>query len=100
MVTWDPRLPSLQAIVQKHWRTMASVDPYLQEVYQEPPLVAEKYQGLSDQYQKNEKEPYKRNTRNEEMQQTLSGCPYIKEQKQIPTQFLYTLLNVIKKTPK
>ena len=44
VVTWDPRLPSIQAITNRHWRTMTMVDPQLQEVYPEPPLIAYKCQ--------------------------------------------------------
>ena len=41
MVTYDPRLPSITKIVHKHWRTM-SKDPYLQQVFSEPPRIAYK----------------------------------------------------------
>ena len=41
VVTYDPRLPSISNIVQKHWRTMTK-DPYLKQVFQEPPLIAYK----------------------------------------------------------
>ena len=39
VVTFDPRLPSISSIVQKHWRTMTK-DPYLKQVFDEPPLIA------------------------------------------------------------
>ena len=39
VVKYDPRLPSVNKIVQKHYRTMVQ-DPYLAEVFPEPPLVA------------------------------------------------------------
>ena len=42
VATWDPRLPPLSPILNKHWRSMVSMDPYLKEVYPEPPLVAHK----------------------------------------------------------
>ena len=38
---FDPRLPSIPAIIQKHWRTMTQ-DPRLKEVFPAPPLVAYK----------------------------------------------------------
>ena len=41
VVTYDPRLPSISNIVQKHWRTMTK-DPYLKQIFQEPPLIAYK----------------------------------------------------------
>ena len=37
VVSWDPRLPSIPALTQKHWRTMTTQDPYLQDVFPEPP---------------------------------------------------------------
>ena len=39
VVTYDPRLPSITGIIQKHWRTMVKY-PQLKEVFPEPPLVA------------------------------------------------------------
>ena len=49
----DPRLPPLDAIQQKHYRAMTSLDPYLKEVFPEPPLVAFKKQ------KKHKRTPYK-----------------------------------------
>ena len=43
-VTWDPRLPSIPSIQNKHWRSMVSQNPYLAEVFAEPPLTAYKRQ--------------------------------------------------------
>ena len=37
---YDPRLPALQNIQNKHWRAMVSQDQYLAEVFPEPPLTA------------------------------------------------------------
>ena len=44
VVSWDPRLPSIDAIQRKHWRAMINLDPYLKEAFPEPPLVAYKRQ--------------------------------------------------------
>ena len=44
VVPWDPRLPSIDAIQQKHWRAMITLDPYLKEVFPEPPITAYKKQ--------------------------------------------------------
>ena len=41
VITYDPRLPSITHIVQKHWRSMVK-DPYLRQVFKEPPLIAYK----------------------------------------------------------
>ena len=40
VVSFDPRLPDLSNITQKHWRSMNNMDPYLAEVFKEPPLIA------------------------------------------------------------
>ena len=42
VIQYDPRLPSITSIVRRHWRTMASQDPYLKETFPQPPLVAYK----------------------------------------------------------
>ena len=39
-LTYDPRLPPIQSIQAKHWRSMVSQDPYLSEVFAQPPLTA------------------------------------------------------------
>ena len=41
VITYDPRLPPIPAILRKHWRTMTS-DPYLKEAFPLPPMVAYK----------------------------------------------------------
>ena len=41
---WDPRLPSVQSLTSKHYRSMTGLDPYLKEVFPEPPMVAFKRQ--------------------------------------------------------
>ena len=40
VVRYDPRLPKIPTIVNKHWRSMVSQDSHLKEVFEEPPLVA------------------------------------------------------------
>jgi hypothetical protein len=40
VVSWDPRLPNIDATQQKNYRAMTFPDPYLKEVYPEVPLVA------------------------------------------------------------
>jgi hypothetical protein len=47
-VTYDPRLPDLQSMQRKHWRSMVQ-DSYLKSVFPEPPLVAFRRQkNISD----------------------------------------------------
>ena len=43
-LTYDPRLPPIQSIQAKHWRAMVNLDPYLAEVFSQPPLTAYKRQ--------------------------------------------------------
>ena len=48
-VTWDPRLPNLQGLQGKHWRSMTLSSPYMRELFPEPPLVAYRRQkNISD----------------------------------------------------
>ena len=44
VVSFDPRLPNIPSIQQKHWRAMVNLDCYLGEVFPEPPLTAYKRQ--------------------------------------------------------
>ena len=37
---YDPRMPAIQPIVAKHWRTMRNQDKYLAECFNQPPLTA------------------------------------------------------------
>ena len=39
VLTYNPALPSVSKILQKHWRVMTQ-DPYLKEVFPQPPMVA------------------------------------------------------------
>ena len=41
VIGYDPRLPSINQIINRHWRTMQQ-DPYMAEVFPQPPLVAYK----------------------------------------------------------
>ena len=43
VVTYDPRLPSISKIINKHYRTMISQDPHLKQVFPDPPLIAYKH---------------------------------------------------------
>ena len=42
VVQYDPRLPSITSITRRHWRSMITRDPKLQEIFPDPPLVAYK----------------------------------------------------------
>ena len=52
-ITFDPRLPSISGIVQKHWRTMVK-DPHLAETFPSPPgglQEAPQYKGQTCEVQ-------------------------------------------------
>ena len=92
VATWDPRLPSLSPILNKHWRTMVMMDPYLKEVFPEPPLVAFKRTKNIKDFVIRAKVPPKLNVRPERkipgMKKCKKGChlcPYILEEKIIKT---------------
>ena len=42
VIQYDPRMPSISGIVQKHWRSMTYRDPKMKETFPLPPLVAYK----------------------------------------------------------
>ena len=41
---YDPRMPALQQIIAKHWRSMALQDKHLEKCFSQPPLTAFKRQ--------------------------------------------------------
>ena len=47
VLSWDPRLPSVSALTQKHWRSMTSQNQLMKETFPEPPLIAYKRQTKS-----------------------------------------------------
>ena len=40
VVSFDPRLPNITSITQKHWRAMRNMDSYLADVFPKPPMIA------------------------------------------------------------
>ena len=44
MTAYDPRLPAIPPIQQKHWRSMVNQDQYMRRVFPLPPLTAYKWQ--------------------------------------------------------
>ena len=88
--TFDPWLPPVTGIIGKHWRSMASRDKYLREVFPSPPLTEYRRQPNirshliratlpdSRKYPKrNQRGLTKCNLSN------CTECPYIKETKQV-----------------
>ena len=41
---YDPRMPALQPIIAKHWRSMVLQDKHLEKCFSQPPLTAFKRQ--------------------------------------------------------
>ena len=89
VVTYDPRLPSIHAITQKHWMSMVKMDPYMAEVFEDPPLVAYKRQKNIRDYTIRAKVPApnfkeKRIIKGmKKCNKPCGACPYIKEGKTI-----------------
>jgi hypothetical protein len=89
-LTYDPRLPAIQTIQAKHWRSMVSQDPYLSEVFIQPPLTAFRRQrNIRDHLIRakvpSDPKPYpSRNTRGmKKCGKNCSACPYIREVKSL-----------------
>ena len=82
VVTFDPRLPSIQKIHQKYWKGMTEKNPYLENVFPEPPLVAFRRQTNIKDYLIRSKVPKpiyrKRQKGNEKMWQAVSCLPLCK----------------------
>ena len=48
VVCYNPRLPSIPAIQQRHWRSMVNQDPYLGEVFPKPPMIGYKRPNIKN----------------------------------------------------
>ena len=88
MVTFDPRLPKIQGINQKYWKGMTSKNPYLLEVFSEPPVVAFRGQTNIKDYLIRSKIPCitnRKSTRDKRGMKKCGkqcpSCPFIKEGK-------------------
>jgi hypothetical protein len=89
-LTYDPRLPAIQSIQAKHWRSMVSQDPYLNEVFSQPPLTAFRRQrNIRDHLIRakvpTDPKPYpsRRIRGMKKCGKNCSACPYIKEVKSL-----------------
>ena len=92
VVSWDPRLPSLSTLTQKHWRSMIDQDPHMKETFPDPPLIAYKRQRNLGDFLIRAKIPPTliRNSDRQIRGMTKCGkgchaCPYVKERKNIKT---------------
>ena len=90
VVSWDPRLPSIDAIQQKHYRSMTSLDPYLKEVYPEAPIIAYRRPKNIREYliraklpPKNQINPTRHLKGMKKCKMSCLICPYIQEGKDI-----------------
>jgi hypothetical protein len=90
VATWDPRLPNIPAITKRHWRSMTSQDPYLEEVFPQPPLMAYRRQrNIGDKLirAKVPKEMCHREQRKltgmKKCNKPCHTCPYIQERKKV-----------------
>ena len=89
-LTYDPRLPAIQSIQAKHWRSMVSQDPYLSEVFKQPPLTAFRRQRNVRDHLIRAKVPSDPKMYPERRQRGMkkcgkncTACPYIKEVKSL-----------------
>ena len=88
-IKYDPRLPSLSKIVQKHHRTMVEEDPRLKEIFKQPPMIAYKrHRNLKDMLIRSKVPKVsnarpKRNMNGMKKCGKCTTCPYIKEGRKI-----------------
>ena len=82
---YDPRLPSISSILQRHWRTMVQ-DPRMKEVFSEPPMVAfRRPTNLREKLVKAKLPPSGREKRTvkgmKRCEKNCPSCPFIQEQR-------------------
>ena len=89
-VKYDPRLPPIQNIQAKHWRSMKNADQYLASVFPEPPLTAFRRQNNLSNLLIRAKVPEKPRAHPErklkcmfKCEKYCSACPYIKVSKSV-----------------
>ena len=91
-VTYDPRLPDIQKIVGKHWRSVSNSDQYFKEVYPKPPLTAYKRQRnirnvliRAKVFTRNGQRVKRSITGMKKCNKPCSICPFVLEGKNIKT---------------
>lgn len=86
-IMYDPRLPSISHILNKHYRTMVTTDPKLKEIFPKPPMVAYRRPPTIKDKLIHSKLPEQRNRRSlrqlKGMKKCLKcvNCSYVKEGK-------------------
>ena len=100
VVPYDPRLPPLTSITKKHWRSMRNQDPYLAEVFPEPPLIAYKRQKNIKDYMIRAKvapqtsgRPKRLVTGMKNCGKQCAACPFINKRKFISNKNMKWKLN-------
>ena len=84
---YDPRIPIIQNIQNKHWRSMIKKDQYLADVFPQPPMTGYRKQRNLKNYLIKTKvaPPPKRETRQIKGMikcgKSCANCPYVKEGK-------------------
>ena len=85
-VKYDPRLPLISPITNKHWRSMIVQDEYLKQVFKEPPLTAYKRQkNIKDSIirakvsMEPNKRPKRKNPGMKKCGKWCTACPFVKE---------------------
>ena len=89
-INYDPKLPPVRDIQLRHWRSMVSQDPYLREVFPQPPLTAFKRpKNLRDNLirakipQKGKTKPNRNLKGMKKCNNMCPACPFIREGKYI-----------------
>ena len=101
VLTYNPALPSVSGILQKHWRVMTQ-DPYLKKVFPSPPMVAfRRPKNLRDKLIKARvpPTPQQRTPRNIPGMKPCNGkncetCPFVKNCKQFKGPFNDTVVQI------
>ena len=95
VVSWDPRLSNLDKIQQKLWRSM-TLDPYLKEVYPQPPLLAYRRPKNKSEYlikarvpPPNQTTPSRQLKGMKKCKTQCIICPFIKEGKTIKSKYVH-----------
>ena len=89
VVSWDPRLPSVSSMTQRHWRSMTSQDNLMKETFPEPPLIAYKRQrNIGDSIIRAKVSPDIPHQRRvlkgmKKCTKQCHACPYIQERKSV-----------------
>ena len=101
VVRFDRRLPSVTQFTRKHWRTMVQ-DPYLAEVFPEPPLIAyTRPQTIRDKLIRAKVPPAKSKPRRvipgmHKCGKNCEICPYVKTQKLVKATYTNEVVHLPK----